>query len=188
MDSPKFSRNMPFANLYLYIMSHPQTEHTAPVITTHLLSPLGSLVISAGPNELHAVSFSGANGTSMDDHTLIAECCRQLEEYFSGKRKVFDLPLDPAGTDFQRKVWAELSKIPYGKTISYLELARRLGDEKVIRAAAAANGANPLAILIPCHRVVGSHGELTGYAGGLHRKKWLLEFEKGGVQADLFAG
>ncbi|MCU0371019.1 MAG: methylated-DNA--[protein]-cysteine S-methyltransferase [Bacteroidales bacterium] len=102
---------------------------------------------------------------------------KQLDEYFSRDRKTFDLPLDLHGTDFQRRVWNELLHIPYGKTVTYKELALKLGDIAAIRAVAAANGANPVSIIIPCHRVIGSDGSLTGYAGGLWRKKWLLEHE-----------
>lgn len=109
---------------------------------------------------------------------------RQLEEYFSRKRQIFDLEIDLQGTDFQKKVWMELLKIPYGKTISYKDLSLRLGDSKAIRAAGAASGANPVGIINPCHRVIGSDGSLTGYAGGLWRKKWLLELESG--EAGLF--
>lgn len=102
---------------------------------------------------------------------------RQLEAYFSGNLRDFNIPMLAEGTDFQRRVWKELQKIPYGQAISYLELARRLGDEKCIRAAARANGANPIAILIPCHRVIGSDGSLVGYAGGLDMKEFLLRLE-----------
>ena len=102
---------------------------------------------------------------------------RQLEAYFSGNLRDFNIPLHVEGTDFQRRVWKELQKIPYGQAISYLELARRLGDEKCIRAAARANGANPISILIPCHRVIGSDGSLVGYGGGLDMKEFLLRLE-----------
>jgi methylated-DNA-[protein]-cysteine S-methyltransferase len=101
----------------------------------------------------------------------------QLNEYFAGKRTTFDLPLEPSGTDFQLSVWKLLRKIPYGVTTSYGELARRLGDPKATRAVGAANGANPIPIIVPCHRVVGSKGELTGFGGGIERKRWLLEHE-----------
>ncbi len=109
----------------------------------------------------------------------------QLSEYFKGERREFDLPSDIEGTDFQKRVWKELEKIPYGKTITYKDLAIRLGDEKVIRAAASANGANPLSIIIPCHRVVGSDGSLIGYGGGLEIKEKLLALE-GSREPDLF--
>ena len=102
---------------------------------------------------------------------------RQLREYFAGTRQQFDLPLNSSGTAFQQKVWQQLIQIPFGETITYLHMAKRLGNVKSIRAAASANGKNPLAIIIPCHRVVGADGKLTGYAGGLHRKQWLLEHE-----------
>jgi methylated-DNA-[protein]-cysteine S-methyltransferase len=101
----------------------------------------------------------------------------QLDEYFAGKRTTFDLPLEPRGTDFQLSVWELLRKIPYGVTTSYGELARRLGEPKASRAVGAANGANPIPIIVPCHRVVGSKGELTGFGGGIERKRWLLEHE-----------
>lgn len=110
---------------------------------------------------------------------LLMDAKRQLLEYFSGSRKEFDIPLQQQGTDFQQKVWAELCKIPFGTTISYLELAKRLGDVKSIRAAGTANGKNKIGIIVPCHRVIGSDGSLTGYAGGMHRKDWLLRHEGG---------
>lgn len=110
----------------------------------------------------------------------------QLQEYFEGSRTHFDIKLDPEGTTFQKKVWAQLQTIPYGKTVSYQKMANDLGDPKVIRAAASANGKNPISIVIPCHRVIGSDGSLTGYAGGLHRKKWLLEHESPVTQGKLF--
>lgn len=116
----------------------------------------------------------------------LEECSRQLQEYFEGNRKEFHLNLNPAGTTFQKKVWTELQKVPYGKTKSYLELSRNLGDEKAIRAVANANGKNPLWIVVPCHRIIGSDGSLTGYAGGLHRKQWLLEHESPYKQETLF--
>ena len=110
----------------------------------------------------------------------------QLKEYFSGERKHFDLPLEIDGTEFQKRVWNELLKIPYGRTISYKELAVKLGDEKVIRASASANGVNPLPIVIPCHRVIGSDGSLIGYGGGLEVKEKLLVLE-GSREKDLFS-
>lgn len=118
--------------------------------------------------------------------TELEDCVIQLNEYFSGIRKKFNLNLNPKGTDFQKKVWQQLEQIPYGKTLSYLELSKQLGDVKAIRAVANANGKNPLWIIIPCHRVIGSDGSLTGYAGGLHRKKWLLEHESPYKQQSLF--
>lgn len=117
---------------------------------------------------------------------LLEDACYQLQEYFDGSRQAFDLKLNPVGTEFQKKVWAALMEIPYGKTITYLELAKQLGDPRAIRAVAAANGKNPLWIFVPCHRVVGSDGSLVGYAGGLGRKKWLLEHESPHRQQRLF--
>lgn len=116
----------------------------------------------------------------------LQDCATQLEEYFNGERKQFSLKLNPMGTDFQKKVWSELVKIPYGKTISYLDLSKKLGDVKAIRAVANANGKNPIWIIVPCHRVIGTDGSLTGYAGGLHRKKWLIEHESPYKQQSLF--
>ncbi len=110
----------------------------------------------------------------------------QLKQYFKRERTQFDVKLAPEGTTFQKKVWKQLQTIPYGKTVSYQKMANELGDPKVIRAAASANGKNPISIVIPCHRVIGSNGSLTGYAGGLHRKKWLLELESPVTQGTLF--
>ena len=121
---------------------------------------------------------------SSDDSKVI-NTFKQLREYFSRERKEFDLQLEILGTDFQKKVWNELKKIPYGETISYGELANRIGDKNLIRAAASANGANPLPIIIPCHRVIGADGSLTGYGGGLDVKQKLLELE-GSWSLDLF--
>lgn len=108
---------------------------------------------------------------------MLINCVEQLIQYFQGALRQFDIPLNQPGTPFQQEVWSELMRIPFGKTISYLELARRTGDTKATRAVANANGKNNIAIIIPCHRVIGSNRELTGYAGGLWRKKWLLEHE-----------
>lgn len=118
---------------------------------------------------------------------LLEKTMQQLNAYFAGKLQQFDLPLRPAGTAFQQTVWNQLIQIPFAETITYLHMAKRLGNVKAIRAAASANGKNPLAIIIPCHRVVGADGKLTGYAGGLHRKQWLLEHEaKFGGSKTLF--
>jgi len=117
---------------------------------------------------------------------VLEDAVYQLNEYFDGKRTDFDLLLNPTGTDFQQRVWKSLLEIPYGKTVSYLQLSKTLGDVKAIRAVAAANGKNPLWIVVPCHRVIGSDGSLTGYAGGLSRKKWLLEHESPAKQQSLF--
>lgn len=112
---------------------------------------------------------------------------RQLEEYFAGQRQTFDLPLHPHGTAFQMQVWLELADIPFGETISYAELARRIGQPLAVRAVGAANGRNPLPIVLPCHRVIGSNGSLTGFGGGLPTKQWLLSMEDRIARGDLFA-
>lgn len=117
---------------------------------------------------------------------VLEDAVYQLKEYFEGERSDFTLELNPQGTDFQKRVWEALLNIPFGKTNSYLQLSKTLGDVKAIRAVASANGKNPLWIVIPCHRVIGSDGSLTGYASGLHRKKWLLEHESPVKQQSLF--
>lgn len=144
-------------------------------------SPLGWLRVETGPGGLRSVLFcedrQETSGTARPDNICL-ETKIQLEEYFAGIRKTFDLPLDMAGTDFQVIVWQELLNIPFSKTISYRELSLRIGNLKAIRAVGHANGQNPLSIIVPCHRVIGSDGSLTGYGGGLWRKKWLLAHEK----------
>ena len=116
----------------------------------------------------------------------LKEAVLQLQDYFEGKRTEFSFLINPSGTEFQKKVWQELLYIPFGKTCSYLELSKKLGDVKAIRAVASANGKNPLWIVVPCHRVIGSDGSLTGYASGLWRKKWLLDHENPVKQESLF--
>jgi methylated-DNA-[protein]-cysteine S-methyltransferase len=110
-------------------------------------------------------------------NTVLARACEQLAEYFAGSRTTFSIPLEPVGTPFQRRVWEALRAIPYGTMLSYSDLARRLGDVRATRAVGAANGRNPIPIIVPCHRVVGANGDLTGFGGGLDRKRWLLEHE-----------
>lgn len=157
-----------------------------PVDTAFFQSPLGVIEITGSNGVIFSVSFlDEPENTHGKIPASLKPCVIQLEEYFSGKRKKFDVPLQPNGTTFQRHVWDELLKIPFGKTISYLQMARNLGDEKSIRAAASANGKNPIGILIPCHRVIGSNSELVGYAGGLWRKQWLLDHENGQQSLDL---
>ena len=118
-----------------------------------------------------------AVGVRNDENGLLVEAVRQLRAYFAGERREFRLPLDPQGTDFQRQVWRELESIPYGQTRSYSQIAAAIGAPRAVRAVGAANGANPLPIVVPCHRVIGSDGRLTGYGGGLALKKRLLELE-----------
>lgn len=150
-------------------------------------TPLGIAKISGDNHGLSSVTILN-NETTISDTIpeVLEDCVFQLEEYFRGERQEFDLKLNPGGTDFQKRVWELLSEIPYGKTISYLELSKRFGDAKAIRAVASANGKNPFWIVVPCHRVIGSDGSLTGYAGGVHRKKWLLEHENPYKQQSLF--
>jgi len=140
-------------------------------------SPLGRLRIAATDSYVRSVEFVGDAAGPASLSSMGASCRAQLDEYFAGSRKTFDLPLQQEGTPFQQKVWKLLQDIPYGKTFSYQHLARQYGDLKAIRAVAAANGRNALAIIIPCHRVIGTNGTLTGYAGGLWRKQWLLQHE-----------
>ncbi len=150
-------------------------------------SPLGFTKIIGDTNGVAAVSVLNSEETVSDIiPESLEDCVYQLNEYFEGTRKQFDLKLNPEGTDFQKRVWDALLTIPYGKTISYLNLSKQLDNVKAIRAVANANGKNPLWIITPCHRVIGTDGSLTGYAGGLHRKKWLLEHESPYKQQSLF--
>lgn len=154
------------------------------MLVTHFLSPIGTLEIMGDEEGISQVLFLDEKPSIRNSNPVLDECVKQLSEYFENQRTEFDLKLNPAGTDFQKSVWEELQRIPFGKTISYMDLAKRLGDPKVIRAAGTANGMNPIAIIIPCHRVIGTDGSLTGYAGGLKRKQWLLEHES--CQHSLF--
>lgn len=155
--------------------------------SANIKTPLGMVKIEGDMLGLSSITILDSNQEPDAIFPKILEdAIHQLQEYFKGKRRAFTLNLNPKGTDFQKKVWEALRHIPYGKTMSYLELAKTLGDIKAIRAVAAANGKNPLWIVIPCHRVIGSDGSLTGYAGGLHRKKWLLNHENPVKQQSLF--
>jgi methylated-DNA-[protein]-cysteine S-methyltransferase len=155
--------------------------------TTHINTPLGILQIMGDTDGIQQIKFVEESiALSTVIPTELVSCATQIQEYFDKKRMAFNLKLKPQGTDFQQKVWADLVNVPFGKTESYLTMSRRYGDEKAIRAVASANGKNPLAIIIPCHRIIGSNGSLTGYAGGLWRKKWLLDFERGEGQGSLF--
>ncbi len=155
--------------------------------SAYIATPIGILEISGDSNGIGSIRFcDDPIATSEMIPEVLLDAVTQIKEYFSNKRKIFELPLNPDGTSFQKTVWQKLLEIPYGKTASYQQLANTLGDPKVIRAAASANGKNPISIVIPCHRVVGTDGSLTGYAGGLHRKKWLLEHESGIIQGELF--
>lgn len=140
-------------------------------------SPLGFLILKSDGQSITGISFSKNDIQEQNDCDVLLKCKEQLNNYLSGKTNAFDVPLNPEGTEFQQKVWNELLKIPYGETITYMELAVRLGDPKAVRAVGTANGRNPIAIIIPCHRVIGAGNKLTGYAGGIWRKKIVLELE-----------
>jgi methylated-DNA-[protein]-cysteine S-methyltransferase len=146
---------------------------------TQLESPVGPLGLIASDDALIAIDFDAAAGASDDrDHPLLARARRQLSEYFAGSRSVFDLPLAPEGSQWQRAVWTALGAIPFASTLSYAEIARALGRPKAARAVGAANGKNPIPIVIPCHRVIGADGSLTGYGGGIEKKRWLIAHER----------
>ena len=142
----------------------------------HVDTPIGRLGVVASERGLTRVLWDGEPGAG-GDAAVLAAAAAQLREYFAGTRHEFDLPLDLEGTEFQQRAWTALAKIPYGETRSYGEQARRLGVPRAARAVGAANGANPLPIVLPCHRLVGADGSLTGFGGGLETKRWLLEFE-----------
>lgn len=155
---------------------------------TYYKSQIGILEITGDDNSIHSIAFINKEPTNFSNVAPkeLKKCIEQLHEYFTGNRKTFQLNLNPKGTAFQNKVWGELLQIPFGKTKNYLEQSKKIGNVKAIRAVAQANGKNPIAIIIPCHRVIGSNGSLTGYAGGLWRKKWLLNHEADNKQQCLF--
>jgi len=148
-------------------------------------SPVGKLKLVASDDGLAAILFEAEHAHDValhivaeaPDHPVLAQTARQLEEYFAGTRKTFELKLDFIGTEFQRKVWQALLTIPYGETLSYAQIAAQIGQPSAVRAVGAANGRNPISIVAPCHRVIGSTGKLTGYGGGLPRKAQLLVLE-----------
>jgi len=153
-----------------------QTQYQPPegIGTLHLYAKRGKLARLDFAEQDLIADTSGAP----EDELVLAQTITQLDEYFAGKRKTFDIPLLMEGTDFRVKVWDALLTIPYGQSISYKELAERLGSPKAVRAVGGANHHNPIPIIVPCHRVIGANGSLTGYGGGLDRKDWLLRFEK----------
>jgi len=162
-------------------------EETA---TRFIETPIGPITLIASDHGLRAVMWPGEapgrvtlergdeSAASPAAEAILETAAGQLDEYFGGERTEFDVPLDPIGTDFQQSAWAALRTIPYGETISYGEQAARVGDRRKARAVGAANGRNPISIIVPCHRVVGSNGSLTGFAGGLENKAWLLDHER----------
>lgn len=151
-------------------------------------SPIGELLLAVRDERVLHIGFAEERhphvrqGEWRRDAARVVAARTQLEEYFAGKRQRFDLELLPIGTEFQRQVWAELARIPYGETISYGELAHRIGNAKAMRAVGLANGRNPIPIVVPCHRVIGANGSLTGFGGGIERKRWLLEHEARSAQ------
>jgi methylated-DNA-[protein]-cysteine S-methyltransferase len=150
-------------------------------------TPIGTAKIEGNENGIQSIIVVDEKlETSSNIPASLQKCVQQLDEYFSGTRTAFDLKLNPQGTNFQQQVWNELQQISFGKTRTYLEQSKKLGNPKAIRAVAAANGKNPIWIVIPCHRVIGSDGSLIGYAGGLWRKKWLLAHENPSKQQSLF--
>lgn len=158
-------------------------------------SPVGHLTLIANDQDVLAVLWENEDprrvgvdkGEQRDDFPLLLLTEKQLREYFDGARKTFELPLHFHGTDFQQQVWRALLTIPYGETRSYLQIAQQIGNEKSVRAVGAANGKNPISIIAPCHRVIGSSGKLTGFAGGLEAKAFLLQLESPKVQAELWS-
>lgn len=153
----------------------------------YMSTPVGQLMIVGTEDYITALHFMDEVNElePAEIFPLLLRCREQLSEYFAGTRQAFDLPIQQAGSDFQQRVWTELLAIPYGATISYLQQAKRLGDPKSIRAVGTTNGKNALAIVVPCHRVIGSDGGLTGYAGGVWRKRWLLDHERRVRYGDL---
>jgi methylated-DNA-[protein]-cysteine S-methyltransferase len=162
-----------------------QLQNAKPDTLTYdvVQSPIGRLILASDGVALVGVWMANASPTDArwshrkGDDALLAQTREELEEYFDGRRRTFSVPLAPNGTEFQRAVWSALTKIPFGTTISYADLARRVGKEAAVRAVGAANGRNPIPVIVPCHRVIGSDGSLTGFGGGLPRKKWLLQHE-----------
>jgi len=153
----------------------------------YIATPVGVAEIKGDENGVSVISIlDSEQEISTEIPENLQKVVNQLNDYFSGKRNDFNFPLNPSGTEFQQKVWKSLLEIPFGKTMSYMNLSKKLGDVKAIRAVASANGKNPLWIVVPCHRVIGTDGSLTGYAGGLWRKKWLLEHENPTTQQSLF--
>lgn len=150
-------------------------------------SPIGILEISGNDEGVSSVLFVEKAAPIVRTPACLKDCVSQLDDYFKGSRKEFSVKLDLRGTDFQKRVWRELEKIPYGSTVSYRNIARAIGSIQAVRAVGRANGQNPLTVIIPCHRVIGSDGSLTGYGGGLWRKEWLLNFEKGLPQRNVFS-
>jgi methylated-DNA-[protein]-cysteine S-methyltransferase len=155
--------------------------------TAFYSSPIGTLEITGDSMGIRSILYSETVTASEKFPESLSCCVVQLDEYFSGKRTRFDLKINPEGTEFQMKIWGQLLKIPFGETLSYLDLASITGDAKAVRAVGHANGQNKINIIIPCHRVIASNGKLTGYGGGLWRKEWLLKHEASACMPGLFS-
>ena len=154
---------------------------------TYYKTPIGTARIVGDDDGISSITvLDSEEDSSTEIPACLNDCVNQLKEYFQGERTSFNLNLNPQGTSFQKEVWSALQQISYGTTKSYLKMSKEMGNVKAIRAVASANGKNPLWIVIPCHRVIGSDGSLTGYAGGLWRKRWLLEHENPPIQQSLF--
>ena len=153
--------------------------------TDYLETPLGLVEFKASEKGITQIIFCGAEKSAINPNEITQQCKKQLAEYFFGHRRVFDLPLDPKGTPFQQSVWACLVKIPFGETWSYRDIAKMLNKDKASQAVGGANGRNPISLIVPCHRVIGSNGTLTGYAGGIERKLWLLKHEGIDVKSSI---
>ena len=152
-------------------------EKTDKTYYGYYTSEIGMLEVGGTDTAITSLYFVEERREGVESCPVVDEAIRQVDEYFGGTRRAFDLPLALAGTDFQRRVWRQLLAVPYGQTASYGEIARALGKPKAVRAVGAANGQNPISIIVPCHRIVGSDGKLVGYGGGLWRKEWLLKHE-----------
>lgn len=154
----------------------------------HINTPIGKLQITGDEEAVITIDFqeSITQEASANPSSVVQEAAKQLEEYFADKRTTFSIPFKLDGTDFQKRIWQMVYDIPFGKTLTYLDLSLKEGDKNLIRAVGGANGANKLPIIIPCHRVIGANGKLTGYAGGLWRKEWLLRFESRNTTPELF--
>lgn len=148
------------------------------IFKAYYSSPIGLVEITGSKDGITSIIFADDDQVAIGEiPEILKNAYNQIDEYFKGKRKSFDFKLSPEGTEFQKKVWMELMNIPFGETLTYKDIACMLGNIKAVRAVGNANGKNPISIVIPCHRVIGSNGELTGYAGGLDRKAWLLKHE-----------
>jgi methylated-DNA-[protein]-cysteine S-methyltransferase len=158
------------------------------IYSTYCKSPLGPIKIVGNQDCILSLDFVDEERSADSELPFCLKACvKQIDEYFKGNRREFLLNLDPEGTKFQKSVWQQLEKIPFGEVITYAEIAGTIGNPKACRAVGSANGRNPIAIIIPCHRVIGSDGRLTGYGGGLWRKEWLIKHEKGLHPDDMTA-